>query len=145
MPTPFCLCKPFSCKAYPGKTFADYIKPGHTTGGAGRGGSWRPGGQGGPRPGWARQHGVGRRQIGAPRRHPLILPPRAPKTILLDVPSEARKNEIPNKANRGTRRAVDDRLVSETKAAGGLLLVPLVPLMLFFRKRHKFLLCTKAE
>ena len=72
-------------------------------GGAGRGGSGRGG---------AGQGGKGRRRVGAPRKQPSILPSREPKTTLLDISSEARTNEILCKPNRGTQRAVDDRLTS---------------------------------
>ena len=55
VPTPICPCKPFSCKACQGKCLARLTlasrlhdlsipKPGHTTGGSGRGGTQRDGG-----------------------------------------------------------------------------------------------------
>ena len=52
-------------------------KPGHTTGGSGRGSAW-PGRK-------------GRRLFGSPRRHLSLVPTRVPKTIVLNVSSEARK------------------------------------------------------
>ena len=65
-------------------------KPGHTTGRAGRGGG-------------AEQGGVGRRQVGAPRKQPASLPAKSPKTAVRDLSSEARTNEILCKPSRGTR------------------------------------------
>ena len=63
-------------------------KPGHTTGGSGRGA--RLGGGAGP-------GRTGRRQNNSPRRHASLVPPKASKTRLLNVSPEARTSEIPCK------------------------------------------------
>ena len=60
-------------------------KPGHTTGGSGRG-ARRGGGAGLGR--------TGRRQNSSPRRQASLVPSKASKTRLLNVSSEARTSEI---------------------------------------------------
>ena len=77
-------------------------------GAAGRDGAGWDGG------GWMRP---GRRRVDALRRKPSVLPSRVPKTTVLNVSLEARTNEILCKPDRGTQRAVDYRLITETASA----------------------------
>ena len=77
-------------------------------GAAGRGGAMWDGG------GWTRPR---LRRNDAPGRKPSILPPRAPKTTVMDDSSEARTKEILCKPDRGAQRAVDERFISGTKNA----------------------------
>ena len=90
-PTPFCLCKPFSCKACPGIAHSCRLfhlsnpKPGHTTGGSGRD-ARRSVGAGSGR--------SGRRQNCSPRRQESLAPSKASRTSRLNDSSEARKSEI---------------------------------------------------
>ena len=69
-------------------------KPGHTTGGSGRGA--RPGGGAGPGK-------SGRRQNSSPKRHASLVPPMASKKRLLNVSPDARTSEILRKPNAGNK------------------------------------------
>ena len=87
-------------------------KPGHTTGGSGRGA--RRGGGAGP-------GRTGRRQNSSPRRQASLVPSKASKTRLLNVSPEARTSEILCKPNGGTKSAVDNavypRFITGTRSA----------------------------
>ena len=85
-------------------------KPGHTTGGSGRDGPWL-----------GRN---GRRRFGSPRRHLSLVPTSVPKTIVLNVSSEARTVEFVLKTDGGTKPAVDPRFISVSSARPRALLVP---------------------
>ena len=74
----FCLCKPFSCKACPGK-------PGHTTSGSGRG-AWRGGGAGSGR--------TGCQQNCSPRRQGSLVLSKASKNRHLTVSLKERTIKI---------------------------------------------------
>ena len=90
-------------------------KPGHTTGGSGRGGARRGGGAG---PGRTR-----RRQNGSPRRQLSLVPSKASKTRVLNISPEARTSEIlckaveePNPRLTSGLSAVDNGFISGTTA-----------------------------
>ena len=78
-------------------------KPGHTTGGSGRGA--RRGGGAGP-------GRMGRRQNSSPSRQASLEPPKASKTRLLNVSPEARTSEFLCKPKVRTKSPVDNRFVS---------------------------------
>ena len=89
-PTPFCLCKPFSCKACLGKMDLPKKnllspKPGHTTG-VSRRGARRGGGAGSGR--------TVCQQNCSPRGQYFFVPSKASKTRRLNVSPEARTSEI---------------------------------------------------
>ena len=77
-------------------------KPGHATGGSGRGA--QRGGRVGP-------GRTGRRQNSTPRRQASLVPPKASKKPCLNVSPEARTSETLCKPNVGTKSAVDDRFI----------------------------------
>ena len=86
-------------------------KPGRITGGSGRGGARR-------RVGTGRGGGrTGRRPVGSPRRRPTLLLARASRTKYCPqcpLGSTNKRNHI--ETARGTRRAVDDRLLTGLSA-----------------------------
>ena len=91
VPTPICLCKPFSCKACPGTETNPYNrylsnpKPGHTTGGSGRS-ARRSGGAGSGRTGCQQNY--------SPRKQTSLVPSKASKKRRFNVSPEARTSEI---------------------------------------------------
>ena len=81
VPTPICLCKPFSCKAFPGICpIQNPDIPRAEWFGAAQSRAARRGGTGQDRT----------PRVGLPRTRPSLVPPNASKTIVLNVPSEAR-------------------------------------------------------
>ena len=128
-PAPFCLCKPFSCKACPGDSPMRITKlPQATTmrvkalvesktrtyhgqAGSGRHTAGRRGGAGRGR--------SRRRRVCSPRRHRTFLPSRVSTTTVLDDFPEARTSEILCKPMGGKNMlcpAFYPRLISVTKS-----------------------------
>ena len=141
-PTPYCLCKPYSCRACPGKpqtyrpndsseAHLSNPKPGHTTGGSGRG---------------ARQNGrAGSGRIGCQKscsanKNKLRALSKGSQKRRLSVSPEARTGEISR-----TRGALHSWMRTGCKLIHRRLCQVRMPLHLLVQARTKEFLCKPAE